>query len=708
MAPLLKPEPMQRTLILASKRHQAAVIDTLHRLRVAHLLDYQEQGGEFSDFKLGAPLPAAGPASERLVRIRAILRHLGLEGAEASTATSARDIEARLDADLDRIEREVNQAYEAREQQRAKAQEDAELIAKLQPLTALPLKLEDYRGYETVQAFVGRAEPGFEADATRAAPDAMIVKSAEGGLFALFVPVAQAAAAQEALYRHGYAEVEVPPGAGLPGERIRQIEQEREALQRRAATADADLQRLAAEHRDVLLAAEEHLGIVVEKAEAPLSFASSENAFAVDAWIPRNQVHVVERELHKATDGNVYLELVETGEMHAHAHPAKGAQADAAFDADANGSHHVDQHEQPPTKYANPRATRRFEWFTELFATPRYNEVDPTSIFAFFFPLFFGFMVGDFGLGILIAIIGWLLIRKLPKVDGMKQLGTAFLLAGLVATFFGGVVFHDALGIPFGFTHHMQEELAGENLALACTPEVYKHLGETTWGCLLGIGPVVSEPVIGKVTDIPTMLLLSVGAALVHLGLGLVIGIRNEWGHGAKHVAAKLAYLMLLLSFYPAAVALLNKEFLLSVTGLQATTAYIIAGVGFLVGAVVLGWAEGAPGVLEIPTIFSNILSYLRLGAVAIAKGAMAVAFNNLTLIAALTGGSVALVLGLIGFVIAQVALLVLGILSGGIQALRLNFVEMYTKFYKGGGTLYKPFGRERKSTIPTSPSTAP
>ena len=49
-----------------------------------------------------------------------------------------------------------------------------------------------------------------------------------------------------------------------------------------------------------------------------------------------------------------------------------------------------------------------------------------------------------------------------------------------------------------------------------------------------------------------------------------------------------------------------------------------------------------------------------------------------------------------------------LGILSGGIQALRLNFVEMYTKFYKGGGKLYKPFGRPRLATTAASSPSNP
>ena len=56
---VLTPEPMQRALIVSSKGHQAQVIETLHKLRVAHFIDYHEQGGEFAEFKLGAPLALA-------------------------------------------------------------------------------------------------------------------------------------------------------------------------------------------------------------------------------------------------------------------------------------------------------------------------------------------------------------------------------------------------------------------------------------------------------------------------------------------------------------------------------------------------------------------------------------------------------------------------------------------------------------------------
>jgi vacuolar-type H+-ATPase subunit I/STV1 len=313
-------------------------------------------------------------------------------------------------------------------------------------------------------------------------------------------------------------------------------------------------------------------------------------------------------------------------------------------------------------------------------------------------------------------------MTKLPRVDGMKQLGTAIVIAGVIAALLGGLVFKDALGIPLGTTHHMEEELehAGISPAGATCHDIYVHVHEPTWSCLIaGNSHAVMEPIINKVTDLNTMLLLSVIAALVHLLIGLLFGLRNEWGHGAKHVSAKFGYLILLLTFFPAVVALLRADMFAGFAGeaphaaltfhipFTVGQAYMVAGVGFVLGAVILGWAEGFGGVLEIPSMFSAIMSYLRLGAVAIAKGAMALAFNNLTLVAALTGGGVILVLGLIGFLVAQLALLVLGLLSGGIQALRLNFVEFFTKFYKGGGTPYKPFGRVRVHTAPAQAATA-
>lgn len=702
---MLTPEAMQRTLIVSSKSFQPAVIEALHELRAAHLVEYEERReGEFSEFRLGQPLPAAGPASERLVRVRALTRHLGVEGSLPTRTLAASDVEHRLERELDTVERQVSLAVDARDQLRGSLAEGRELEAKLAPLTALPLKLEDYRGYDTLAVFVGRADPGFENEVAALAPDRLLVTGGET-LFALFVPKAKAEQVVEVLYRHGYAEVEVPEGNGNPAEKIAQIQADRSTLDARLAKADAEIARLANEHRDVLLAAEEHLSILVEKAEAPLAFASTDHAFVVDAWVPAGDYERVASAIERATNGNAYVAKLDV-DLHAHAHDdAHHAPAPHAVDAQSHAHNAKPPKSQPPTKYANPKGVARFQGFVDLFSTPRYGEVDPTLVFAIAFPLFFGFMIGDLGLGLLMVLLGWPLVTKLKRVELMKELGTALLVAGVIAMIFGGFVFKDALGIPLGVNAHMEEELSAEGLALTCQ-NVYDHVHEATWGCLLGQGTVHAEPIIYKVSDVKTMLLLSVAAAGVHLLIGMLIGIKNQVGHGAKHLGAKVGFLILLLGFYPAVLALLDGPLF----GLTKTQAYEIAGGAFLVGAVILGWAEGFAGILEIPSILSAILSYLRLGAVAIAKGAMAVAFNALTLVAiGLAGapGAAMLVLGLVAFVAVQALLFVLGLLSAGIQALRLNFVEFFTKFYQGGGTPFRPFGRVRQVTTATnSPST--
>lgn len=726
MRPLLKPEAMQRTLIVSSKGQQGAVIETLHSLRAAHFIDFQEaHGGDLEGFTIGAPLPSGAPASARLVRVRALLRHLGVEGAEAERTIAVRDLEASLDSRLDQIEGDVSRAIETRDHVRTTLQEGRELEAKLEPLRSIPLRLEDYTGYETVTAYVGRADPAFQAELARVAPDHLLVQG-DGQLFALFVPTARAAETSDLLYRNGYAEIEVPAGKGSPDERVRELQAERATLQGRLDKAQQDLRRLAGEHKDFLLAAEEHLGIAVEKAEAPLAFASTENAFVVDAWVPVAAAKQVESAIRAATGDNVYVAFLETSDDHGHDHSHGHGHGDdhhGGVDA-AYASHPAAKAPKavPPTKYANPNATKGFQWFTNLFSVPRYNEIDPTTVFAIFFPLFFGFMIGDLGLGLLMIGLGFLMIRKLSKVDGMKSLGTAIVIAGVVAAVFGGLVFKDALGIPLGTTHHMEDllEEAGVDPATASCHDIYVHAHEPTWTCLVGGNAQAhAEPLIYKISDIPTMLLLSVAFALVHLLVGLLFGIKNEIGHGAKHVGAKLGFLVLLLTFFPAVLALLRPDMLADYVAaagdahpaiafhlpFTSTQAYLTAGVGLLVGGAILGWAEGIAGIVEVPSMFTAIMSYLRLGAVAIAKGAMAVAFNAMTLVAALEGGGLVLILGIIGFLIAQAVLFVLGLLSGGIQALRLNFVEFFTKFYKGGGTEFKPFGRERRVT--TAPATS-
>ncbi|MDX1534704.1 MAG: V-type ATPase 116kDa subunit family protein, partial [Thermoplasmata archaeon] len=97
---------------------------------------------------------------------------------------------------------------------------------------------------------------------------------------------------------------------------------------------------------------------------------------------------------------------------------------------------------------------------------------------------------------------------------------------------------------------------------------------------------------------------------------------------------------------------------------------------------------------IEIAGLLANVISYTRLAGIAIAKAALAEALMSLVFGSLIFTGQIAFVIG--GFaalVVAQMLVFFLGGISAGIQALRLNYVEFFSKFYNGNGVPFKPFG---------------
>jgi V/A-type H+-transporting ATPase subunit I len=121
-------------------------------------------------------------------------------------------------------------------------------------------------------------------------------------------------------------------------------------------------------------------------------------------------------------------------------------------------------------------------------------------------------------------------------------------------------------------------------------------------------------------------------------------------------------------------------------------------------GVIALPITEGMIAMTEVLGLFTNIMSYMRLAALATGKGAVAMAFNTMFFPLIFESGNIALiVLGAIMLFIAQTFFVfILGSLSAGIQAIRLNYVEFFLKFFEGGGTDFSPLKYERKYTVAT------
>lgn len=275
------------------------------------------------------------------------------------------------------------------------------------------------------------------------------------------------------------------------------------------------------------------------------------------------------------------------------------------------------------------------------------------------------------------------------------MLGTIIIVSGLMASLFGLFVFAEAFGVPF----HPPE----------ANPD------EHSWESVANI-PI--HPLLDKMHDIKEMLALSLLAGWVHLTAGFILGFVNQYHHNKKHALAKIAWLFLLFGLFIemmtiAGSATVTSEFINGTilspvpdmtTTLTGISVSIPAVVLILIGVIGLPLTEGPLAMTEIIGLFTNLVSYTRLAALAVGKGAMALAFNTMLFPLIFESHNIAfIVLGALALFVTQMFFVFfLGALSAGIQAIRLNYVEFFLKFFEGGGTEFSPLRYIRKYSVET------
>ena len=118
----------------------------------------------------------------------------------------------------------------------------------------------------------------------------------------------------------------------------------------------------------------------------------------------------------------------------------------------------------------------------------------------------------------------------------------------------------------------------------------------------------------------------------------------------------------------------------------------IIGGALASLSIVMLFLGEGVRGMVELPGIFGNILSYARLMALGVASAGLAAVINDISM-PMFRGGIIGIIAGTIILLLGHLINFVLGLIGPFLHSLRLQYVEFFTKFYEGGGTRYVPFG---------------
>ncbi|MFX0186974.1 MAG: V-type ATP synthase subunit I [Candidatus Hodarchaeota archaeon] len=345
-----------------------------------------------------------------------------------------------------------------------------------------------------------------------------------------------------------------------------------------------------------------------------------------------------------------------------------------------------DLREKTPTVMHNFFLFRPFETLTKLYGTPSYSEVDPTPVLFFTFPLLFGLMFGDIGHGmclIIAGLIGAITFRKRKRND-LYNLCWIIFWCG-----WGAVL----IGFLYGEFFGMQE---------------IPILG-------LKLQPVpIYVPLMGFITlhnpldNIMTLFIFVLLVGVFHINLGWFIQFLNYWKQKRKYLAftdslCKIAFLTggtcLIFIFglninvwfafpYPILLPLVPGLLLiiLKPLGKVINISYLREdSYGELLG-------EGSLETFEtVLSVLSNVASYIRLLALALAHIALMVAIQ--AMIGLIQGeGIVFQILIVIGLILGNlVVILIEGILVF-INTIRLHFYEFFFKFYQGKGIFFFPF----------------
>jgi len=600
---------MTKISITGSKKHLDRVIDELHELK---LMDIDQYEGEFDT---GQPSEEAEELSELLVDIRSVLSKLPETDSEEQTTTiesvqeqlpKIKEEIGNLDAEVEQVQRELDGINEKKKF--------------FKKLKGSGITAEDLQSSEKLDLFVGRLD--IEKLKEEVKTDRFDIFE---GTSATAVIYSKDHANQiETAIRNNSKKQFTVPGTELTGtcESIyNNLEQRKQELESRKKSIEQDRQELAEEWNPKLYYIENFLTQKIEKAEAPINFATTERAFMAWGWIPEREFEILEEKLALVSEGKIHVQKEEVGED-----------------------------EEPPVKHENNRAVQPFESLTDLVSVPRYNELDPSVVLLLTFPLFFGFMIGDAGYGLTTLAVFYAGAKMFPKG---KEIFHSLMYAS-VSTIIFGLAFGDAFGYVI-FGHHSE-------LAAATGIQLFEQI-PILWHRAEHLGQVFT---------------ISALIGLVHVNLGYGIGFYNEYiKHGLKEAFLEKGSWYVLQA--GAALAFLVNP----TAGLPV----------MILGVLLIFLGEGVEGMVEIPSLLANILSYLRIFGVSVAAVALAAVVNSIAQTAYGAGGLFGLVFGTAILVFGHVFNTFIKIMEGFLQGIRLHYVEMFGKFFEGGGKKYAPFG---------------
>lgn len=555
---------------------------------------------------------------------------------------------------INELDHQMNQTSEKRAEYESKRSKYRELYEKIEPFMGLDCDVSSIFNFKQIKYRFGKIPKEYYTKFENYIYDAMDTvfyrcHSDDKYVWGIYFCLRDEVSKVDAVYSSMHFERIYLPNEyeGTPDEAHASLETKLQEVSSQIADCDSTMQAYLREHAGELTSAHKKLTELSENFDvrklAACTNSKKETFYILCGWMAEKDAQAFQKEI--SDDPNLFC-FVE--------------------DNDSNIL------TQPPTKLKNPKFFRPFEMFTKLYGLPCYDEMDPTMFIAITYALIFGAMFGDVGQGLCIVIGGALLYK-------FKHIALAAIMstAGVFSVIFGFVY-----GSFFGF-----EDLI---------PGIVNPRED-----------MVNLPFIGNINFV-FVVAIAFGMFMI-----LITMILNIISSMRAHDVEETFFSQNAISgfiFYGALVAVIFLY--MSHNPIPATAVLIIM---FGVPAIIIFLKEPLTRIVKkrkpaieggkamffvqsffelfeiMLSYFSNTLSFIRVGAFAMSHAAMMEVV--LILAGAAEGGSpnwIVIVLGNI-FVCGFEGLIV------AIQVLRLEYYEMFSRFYKGNGREFVPFAKKQQ-----------